>query len=285
MANTLSTFELRHKYFQANLSVALRNALIAEAVCNVDRSDLKTLENPYITRQNATIQAVAGTYSINAMTVTDDSLSVDNEVIAATHVFDFEARTSNFQLAANLMDDLMYSVAVAIDQYVINKMTADATGTYTTPTGGFSAPNNIAKIMGDLLGKVAGYQAGLASGPFLIIENTDLTGFVQIQVASGFSYADAALNNGFAANYMGVKIYVARTGTFQTATLGTLNATNSGHRLFGMSNVATYASPRGVQYDEKSVSLKTGKEIVVYGLVAAKVWTPKASLFINITLA
>ena len=30
---------------------------------------------------------------------------------------------------------------------------------------------------------------------------------------------------------------------------------------------------------------KTGKEIVVYGYVAAKVWAPKASLTIDITLA
>lgn len=284
MANTLSTYELRHKYFQSNLAVALRNALIAEAICNVDRSDLKTVENPYITRATATIQAVAGTYSVNTSTVTDDSLSVNDEVVYSTQVFDFEMRTSNFDLAANLLDDIMYSVAVGIDQFVLNKILSQATGTYSTAVGGFTTPSNIAKIMGDLLGQIAGYQTGLASGPFLVIESTDLTGFVQIQVASGFSYADAALNNGFATNYMGIKIYVARAATFQTATLGTLSATNLGHRLFGVSNIATYASPRGVQYEEKSVSGKTGKEVVAYGLVGAKVWTPKAGLFINITL-
>jgi hypothetical protein len=49
--------------------------------------------------------------------------------------------------------------------------------------------------------------------------------------------------------------------------------------------VSTYASPRGIQYEEKSVTLKTGKEIVVYGLVGFKLWAQQAGLVIDITLA
>lgn len=285
MANTLSTYSLRHKYFSTNLAVALKKALIAEAISNVDRSELKTIENPYITEVTAAIQAVAGTYSPAARTTNDDALSVDDEVIVSTHVFDFESRTASFNLTANFLEDLMYQVAFKTDQFVLNKILSQATGAYTTPAGGFTSPANIAKIMGDLLTKVAGFQAGVASGPFLVIESTDLTGFVQAQVASGFSYADAALNNGFATNYMGVKVYVIRTGTFVTTTLGTLSASNSGHRLFGISNLAMFAAPRGVQYQEKMVTGKTGYEIVAYGYVGAKVWTPQAGLFVNITLA
>ena len=59
MVNTLSTYSLRHKYFMSNLQQALQNALVAEKICKVDRSDLKTIENPYITATTATIQAVA----------------------------------------------------------------------------------------------------------------------------------------------------------------------------------------------------------------------------------
>lgn len=285
MANTLSTYSLRHKYFQANLQQALRNALVSEKVCRVDRTDLKTIENPYITATTPTIQAVAGTYSVNAMTVTDDSLSVNDEVLDATQIFDFEMRTANFNLIADFLDELIYRVTYQVDQFVLNKILSLATGTYTTPVGGFTTAANIAVIVSNLLSKVAGYQNGLASNPFLVIESTDLVGFAQAQVASGFAYADAALNNGFAAMYMGVEIYVIRTGTFVTTTLGTLSATNLGHRLFGISNLALFASPRGVQYEEKGVSGKTGKEVVAYALVGAKIWTPHAPLFVNITLA
>src|SRR5436309_2609807 len=98
MANTLSTYTLRHKYFSTNLAFALKKALVAEAICNVDRSELKTIENPYVTEVTAAIQAVAGTYTPAARTITDDALSVDDEVVVSTHVFDFENRTSNFNL-------------------------------------------------------------------------------------------------------------------------------------------------------------------------------------------
>jgi hypothetical protein len=49
--------------------------------------------------------------------------------------------------------------------------------------------------------------------------------------------------------------------------------------------VASYASPRGLQYEEKSVSGKTGKEIVVYGLIGFKLWAQKTGLVVDITLA
>ena len=286
MANTLSTYALRHKFFSANIQPALQNALIAEKICKVDNSDLKTIENPYVTASSATIQAVAGTYSVNAMTVTDDALSVNDEVVNATHVFDFEMRTARFDLMSDFLIDLIYQVAFTIDKFVLNKILDIATGSYTTPAGGFTTPSNIPKIMGDLLGKVAGYATGVSSNPFLVIESTDMTGFVQLQVGSGFSYADAALNNGFMANYAGVKIYCIRSGTFVTATVGTLTAVNSGRRLFGVSGLAPYASPRGgMQYEEKPVTGKTGKEVVAIGYIGTTIWTPHRGLFVDILLA
>lgn len=284
MANTLSTYTLRDKYFKNSLQADLRNVLVAEDICKVERSDLKRIQNPYITQQTAAIQAVAGTYSVSAMTTTNDALSVDDEIIFGTHVFDFETLTSNFNLTADFLDDLAYSVMFGVDKFVLNYLCETGTGAYTTPAGGFTTAANIPVIVSNLLSKVAGYQ-GISSGYFLVIENTDLVGFAQAQAASGFSYSDQALNNGFMSNYMGVDIYVVRTGTFVSATLGTLVVTNSGHRVFGIKGLATYASPRGMRYEEKGVAGKTGKEIVASSLVGAKIWAPHLPLFVDITLA
>lgn len=284
MANTLSTHTLRQTYLKNTMNVALRNVLVAEAVCMVDRSDQKTIEAPYITQQTAAIQAVAGTYSVSAMTTTDDTLTVSDEVIFGTHVFDFERLTSNFDLTAQFLEDLTYSVGYGVDKFVVNALCEDGTGTYTTPAGGFTTAANIPVIMSNLVSKVSGFQ-GPNNGLFLIIENTDMVGFMQAQVASGYSYADSALNNGFMAQYMNVDIYVIRSGTFVDATIGTKTVTNSGHRVFGVKNVATYASPRGIRYEEKGVSGKTGMEVVAFALVGFKLWTPHASLIVDITLA
>ena len=290
MANTLSTYSSRHKYFSSNLHQALRNALVAEKICKVDRTDLKTIENPYITATTATIQAVAGTYTTSAMTVTDDALSVNDEVIDSTHVYRFESLTSNFDLISDFLDELIYRVSEKVDIFVLNKVLSLATGTYTTPAGGFSSATNVLTIISELLGKVGGYQSGVASKPFLVVENTDMGGIILAQASSGYAYADAALHNGLQTNIMGVDVFVVRTGTFQTATIGTLSATNSGRRLFGVSNLAVFAWPRGVEYKEIDVPAgsgtgRLGKEIVAVAYTASTIWVPHRALFVNITLA
>jgi hypothetical protein len=55
--------------------------------------------------------------------------------------------------------------------------------------------------------------------------------------------------------------------------------------MFGVKNVATYCAPRGVRFEEKAVSGLTGKEVVVYGYIGAKLWVPKQALIVDITLS
>lgn len=268
----------------ATLEQALRARLVAEKVCMVDRSDAKNIQSPYGSQPTAVVQALVGTYTVADFTTTDDTLSVLNEVIVSEHVKDFEDVLSNFDLFASRTDEAAYQVANKIDRFVLNNLCEDGTGTYTTPVGGFTTAANINTIMSNLISQVSGYD-DVYKGLFLVIENTDMVGFIQAQATNGFNYADAALKNGFIGNYMGVDIYVTRTGTFASETLGTTTYTNSGHRVFGVKNVATYASPRGVRFEEKAVTLKTGMELVTWGYVGFKLWTPKAGLIIDITLA
>lgn len=263
---------------------ALRNLLIAEKICLVDRSDSNYIHNPYASSPTAVVQAKVGTYATAAWTVTDDSLTVVDEIYVAEHIYDFEAVTAQFDLFANRMDNMMYSVAAKLDYYVLNGLCEAATGTLDTPSGGFTTAANWPIILSNIISQSAGY-ADIYNGYFLVVENTDIVGIVQSQFNTGYSFADAALRNGLLTSQGGVDIYVVRSGTFADATIGTLGAvTNSGHRVAGVKNMATYASPRGLQYEEKSVSAKTGKEVVAMALVGFKLWTPKAGLVIDITI-
>lgn len=264
----------------------LRNALVAEKICDVNNTDLKRIQNPYGSQPTATIQAVAGTYAVSAWTVTDDALTVTDEVTYGEHVFAFEEFFAVFDIAASRIDNMMYAVAYGIDLFVLNNLCEDATGAYTTPAGGFTTASNVNTIMANLQSKIAGYQnVNSVKGTFLVIENTDLVGFSLVGATSGYSTADSVIRNGFMNSWMGTDIYVVRSGTFQTASFGTTSVSNSGHRVFGVKNSATYASPRGLQYDEKGVSGKTGKEINVVGLVGFKLWAQNAGLVVDITLA
>lgn len=282
--NTPSTYGERDTYLKSQYDIVLRNALVTEKICDVNREDTKRIQNPYGNQPTATIQAVAGTYTVTAWTITDDALTVTDEVIYAEHVFAHEEFFAKFDVAQSRLDSMMYAIAFGIDKFVLNNLCEDATGSYTTPAGGFTTSANVLEIMANLNSKVGGF-ADMYKGTFLVIENTDMVGFQLVGATTGFSWADATLKNGFMRELLGVDIYVVRTGTFVSATLGTTTVTNSGHRVFGVKGVATYASPRGIQYDEKPVSGKTGREIVVFGLVGFKLWAQKAGLVVDITLA
>jgi len=287
-ANTIDSKTYRDKYRLASLDSLLRVALVAEKICEVDRSDSKTIQNPYGSQPAAVVQAIAGTYTPAAFTTTDDTLTVADEVVIGEHIYNFEKLLSRFDLFANRQDEINNSIKTAIDKWVINCLCEDGTGTYSTPTGGFTTAANINVIMSNLLSKVAGY-ADVYRGLFLVIESTDVPGFIQAQATNGFNFADAALKNGFMSNYMGVEIYVVASGTFVDATTttasGTKTWTNSGHRVFGVKGVTTYACPRGGNWEEKGVTGKTGMEVSYDAQIGFKVWATKAALIVDITLA
>ena len=284
MANTIADRVYRDKYRSSTLDQVLRRALISEKICEVDRSDVKRIQNPYGSQAAAEVQEISGQYVVDDFTTTDDVLTVTDEVIVAEHIYDFEDILTQPNIFQSRTDEMAFAVAEKIDRYVLNNLTEDATGTYTTPLGGFTDPVNVHEILSNLSSKVMGYS-DFYKGVFLVLENTDVVGVMEKQMDSGFSFADTALRNGFLRSMAGIDIYVTRTGTFADETLGTKTYTNSGHRVFGVNRVATYASPRGVRFDEKSVSGKTGKEVVYWAYVGFKLWTQKAALVVDITLA
>jgi len=286
--NSLSSKTLRDKYRSAQIMQALRNQVVAEKICLVDRSDAKTISSPYITAMTTVVQAVAGTYTPANITTTDDTLTVADEFIVSGQIKGFESILSNFDLFFAANTAMTNSVVTAIDKFVLNNLCEDGTGAYTTPAGGFTTAANVITIVSNIISQCAGY-ADAMGGMYLVVENTDLTGIIPAIASSGFRYADDALTNGVYGQILGVDIYVVRSGTFVDATTnsvsGTKTWTNAGHRVGGVKNVATYAFPRGLQFEEKGVTGVTGMEVVAYGLVGFKQWTPTAALTIDITLA
>lgn len=285
MANTISDKTWRDKYRLAALDQILRRNLIAEAICEVDRSDAKRIDCPYGSQSTAVLQELKGTYTPATFETHDDWLEVNHEVIASEHIYDFESVFSNFDLFSSRFNEQAFAVAEKIDKMVLNELTDEAGESYPTPAGGFTSENTPV-IFSNLISKVAGY-ADAYKGLFIVLENTDIPGIIQKQINSGFSYADMALKNGFLTSYMGVDIYVTRTGTFVSDTIDEdsgLTYTNSGHRVFGVKKVATYASARGVRFEEKPVSGKTGLEVTTIAYVGFKLWEVKKNLIVDITI-
>lgn len=284
MSNTISSRTYRDKYRSATLETLLRGAMVSEAITSVDRSNNLRIQSPYSSTPTVVVQALAGTYTPADFTTTDDTLTVTDEFIVAEHIMDFQESLTQFDLFAARTEQMAFNVAKKIDEFVLNNLCEDGTGTYTTPAGGFTTAANVNEIFANINSKVDGF-ADSYNGKFVVLENTDMVGLYQAGAANGFTFADNVLNNGKVGQWMGVDIYVVRTGTFTDATVGTITWTNSGHRVAGVKNMATVALPGGVKTEEKMVSGKTGMEVVTYGYVGFKLWAPKVTLIIDITLA
>lgn len=242
-----------------------------------------------MTEMTATISAITGLYTPAVITTTDDVLTVDNEVKIAAQIKRFERTLSNFDLFFAANKEMMKRASVAVDKWVLNNLCEDGTGALTTPTGGFTTIANVMPIISSIISKTAAY-ADPIGGSYLVLENTDITGVIQAQTSIGFQRADEAATNGLIGNMSGVDIYVVRSGTFINATTtsesGTKTWTNSGHRVAGVKNIATYAAPRDLEFVEKDAgSGNLATEVVLWGLMGFKQWAPTASLTIDITLA
>jgi len=286
VANTDASTSWNTKFYGANLQQILRNALVAEAICKVDRSNSKIIYNPYSSQPTVEVTALTGTYTPAAYTTTNDTLTVGTEFKVGEQVYDFERVMQHADVKVDRMDNQAYAIKTAIDKYVVNLLCEDGTGTYTTPVGGFTVASNIPVIFANLLSKIEGYSTPMG-GAYAVLESTDVVGILQAQLTSGFSYSDRALNNGFFTNYAGVDIYVVPSGTFVDATYvgtDTTSILNSGHRLFGVKGAATYAVPQDVTSRAFPVSGKTGMEVSTTGIFGFKLWYQFKALTVDITL-
>jgi hypothetical protein len=285
MANTIASRVYRDKYRSATLDTALRGALVAEAITSVDRSNNKRIQSPYSSTPTVVVQALAGTYTPADFTTTDEALDVTDEFIVSEHIMDFQEMLTNFDLFSARTEQMAFNVAKKIDEFVLNSLTEAGTGAYTTPAGGFTTAANVNTIFAEIVAKLSGYSEGYFGNMYVVVENTDLVGIIAAGATNGFNNADAVLSNGRVSQWMGVDIYVVRSGTFTDATVGTATWTNAGHRVAGVKGVSTMAMPGGVKTEEKMVSGKTGMEVVTYGYIGFKAWTPRLDLTIDITLA
>lgn len=270
-ANTISSRTYRDELRSNILQETLYTATVIEAVADIDRSGKKVIENPYASVPTIVIQALAGTYTPAAYTTTDDSLSVTQELIVAEQIYDFEASLTDVNLFMERQKRMSRNIAVALDKQAISDILATGGISTLAVTAGF-ASFGVIKALGALQGLVAGYANGL-NDVFLVIESTDISAFIQAQVSTGFNMADMALKNGFMGNYLGVDIYVVRSGV-----------STANHRLAGIKKRFTVALPINWKFEEKGVSGKTGKEVVLYGYYGSKVWNNNLPLIVNVNI-
>ncbi len=275
----------RKKWLSNQFQSLLQSATVAEKIMAVDTSNTKYIENPYADAGVVTQQSPLGTYSVDAFAVTADTLTVSEEFVWSEHVYTFEQIMSVVDVKSSRLKEAMAKMATAVDKYALNALANGATGTYSTPAGGFQQ-SNVIEILSKLSGKFAGYSEDF-NGKYLVIEQSDLPGLIAAGMTNGFNFADTFLRNGYVGTlaWGGFDVYVKTDGTFVTATLGTLSATNSGKRIAGIKNMATLARPSDrMVWEEKQIGGSFGWELAMGVYAGVKVWTQKALLTVLITI-
>lgn len=272
MSNTISSRTYRDLVRNSTLQAILHSATVTEAIADVDRSGKKVIQNPYPSTPTVTIQALAGTYSVNTYTTTDDALTVSQEIMLSEHVYDFEESLAMYDLFQNRVEQMAWKIKDKLDTQMLTDILATSSINTLVVTSGF-ASYGVIKALAGLQGLVAGYSTG-QNQVFLVIENTDIAAFIQAQVSTGFNMADMALKNGFMGNYLGVDVYVVRSGQ-----------SPSNHRLGGIKKSFTVALPTAWKTEEKQVSGATGWEIVMYGYYGSKVWHNNLNLVVDVQIA
>lgn len=289
--NTINTgtysLAYRQKLFAKTFQQILKRSLVANAICDVSRSGEKYIANPYSSSVTAVVQALAGTYSVSGWSTTEDTLTVADEFIYGEHIFDFEKKLLNMDIISDRMEKISYAIKAAMDIWAVNTLCEDGTGTYSTPAGALTTAANWPVVIANLNAKLAGYSTYTSNGFYFVIEAGDTVGLMQYQFGSGFSYADASLNNGLIGHIGGFDIYVVLDGTFVDATTTTVSGsktwTNSGHRVAGVKRTATWSNTEA-SWEEKGVSGKTGVEVAGYAYGGLKVWANAAALTIDVTV-
>jgi hypothetical protein len=284
--NTIADTAYRAKWFSTMLQESLKYTLVAEKICAVDRTENMFIWNPFGSVPTTVVQAIATvTYTPAAYTATVDTLTISDVFVVSEQIYDFERLLAIGDLLTSRRSEMEASVKRMIDKWVLNELCERGTGTYDTPVGGFAAAN-VGEIVANLVSKSAGFE--IEGGWYLVIEQTDLPGVLLYESLSGFNYADTVLSNGFVRNIMGVDIYVVASGTFvdaaQTGTSGSKTWTNAGHRVAGIKGIATYAAPRGIVYNEKTITGYLGVEIEMHGFVGFNAWYAKRTMTIDITV-
>ena len=281
--NTNTATSWRKKWMPNLLQEVLHKALVADKICTMDYSDVFYIENPYGSAATITQQAPIGTYSVATFTSAADTLTTTEEFVWSEQIYGIEKIAQMADIKNSRMQEAMAQMATSIDKYILNYMCDVGTGTYDTPVGGF-VEANIKTIAGELHGKFAGYST-VFNRKYVVIEAGDVPGLFGAGAGTGFTVADSWLNNGLQTSWGGIDWFVVASGTFVSATLGTLTAINDGHRLAGIGGLATALMPGGrMQWMEKEVSGKTGVECAMAAYCGVDVWYQKRALTIDITI-
>jgi hypothetical protein len=257
-------------------------------ICNVEYTNTKVLHNPYLTDPSVSTGVRGCSYTMAAVTETDDNVSITTFKIVAQFIDRADAAQSTFLAQMNMADRQATLLNEAIETAVYADFASLTTFDASTTMGGSGSITVSASNIDDIIRGV--YQKILAAGGAQLLERNGaffvwrpadfniLQGFAQ---ANGFSTADAALRGtsnpsigGF--EYMGFTHYTSNLLTAQ-------------HNIAGVKkqyHVGILKDTYGqIMVDDKDPGQVSGTSIVSRVDFKGKAWNKTIPVLFNVVVA
>lgn len=197
-------------------------------ICRVEYTDVQVIHNPYLTDVTANTGTRGTAYTPEAVTTTDDTVTINQYKIAAQYIDRADLAQKTFAGWMELADNqgLLLNEAIETAMYANHAQYTD----FDNASIGGAAGNitvsesNIDNIINGMLreiGEANGDQMYERYGAFIVWRHADFEKVKAYAAAQGFSTADDVLKNGIKQgfHYLGVDHYAS-------------NKLTSGH-LFG----------------------------------------------------
>lgn len=277
MANTIAATaftETRNGFLQEKITTNT----VASDICNIHQNMYQEyIRTPY--RSDATVSQSTGLLceaTITNFTVTDDFVKLEDAVYSSERVCPSNEAYTDVDLTKASMDEMNRGLVEAVDA----KMIADAlatTGiaaiTATAITNAATAKTAAEQIVGEL----AGY-GGRLSDRFIVMDNDMFIHFLDAGATPATEFGDRVLETGDLYVYMGLYIYVVRSGQI-----------TAGKILAGVKkSIDLYIDEVGIRTETlqdrataaDKVNLNKVRVALLY--VAVKIWEQKKSQVVEL---
>lgn len=285
MSQNLSAFT--PEMWTAEVQRVLDTALVAKEVTSFElRKYLQegdTVHRPYIPQLTANDYVDANGVSIQDITPTDETLVVDKTQEASFYIKQQDIIQNKYSTASMFQK----RAAVALKKSIDAKLLAEVVNAKSTLTAGdlnggsgtgeiTATTTNIFEIFSKAKAKLGKLDVDVEGDLFAILDFDTAAIIEEKMAASGFNVADAALKNGYAGNFNGVRIYVSNQ---------VYTATSVKHIMFGKKGCVDLVMQKEPSLLITQPEKKIGKNYITWDLFGIKTFDTGATEMLDIQIA
>ena len=223
----------------------LDKSLVSKGIATVDTHATRIFHNPFNSTPVGSNGAKQNGYSVEAMTSTDDTLTVNQRATAAEQIDSYEQLMTSYDLMSQQSRRQAYRISDYIDQYTLNLPVVKSgvrqiDNGYITASGvndnvgyAISTSTNAATLANALTEALGLGNAAIEKGMFWVITPYDRTALIAYAQSHGFNLTDSAISQGINGSvgkqFGGLDLYVSNnlthTAKLTMATKPTANDT------------------------------------------------------------